>query len=190
LTSKRVRRFCTICQRIRIDTFCGTRCRKCYASLNNRRFWKNNRKYCVKKQQEYRKRSYVIEKDIKLRNSSGYKAERKEYYQNNKDKIMKKFNYRHRVGKANSKARGRSWTISKKLHRVLLNKNCHYCNKSLLNETGAALDRIDNNKGYHKDNVLPCCGACNKIRNTNLTVKEMEVAMKAVLQYRKLNEKD
>lgn len=46
------------------------------------------------------------------------------------------------------------------------------------------LDRKDNSLGYIIDNVLPCCGDCNKVRNTVLTVEEMEVAMKAVLVFR------
>lgn len=34
------------------------------------------------------------------------------------------------------------------------------------------------------NNVLSCCGTCNFIRQDLLTVEEMEVAMKAVLNFR------
>ena len=47
------------------------------------------------------------------------------------------------------------------------------------------LDRLDNSKGYSKDNCVVCCTMCNKIRNAYLTHDEMIVAMKAVLEYRK-----
>jgi hypothetical protein len=64
-------------------------------------------------------------------------------------------------------------------------KGCHYCFSSLLTETGIGLDRINNNLGYSLDNVLPCCGNCNKIRQDKLTVEEMKVAMSAIINYRK-----
>ena len=69
----------------------------------------------------------------------------------------------------------------------LLQQGCHYCGEGLENSTKSGLDRINNSKGYTLDNVLPCCGACNQIRGDNLTVQEMEVAMKAILDYRKMN---
>jgi hypothetical protein len=67
------------------------------------------------------------------------------------------------------------------------NQGCYYCGDSLLNKSGSSLDRRDNNLGYSLENVLPCCGKCNKIRNTFLTVEEMKVAMTAVLLYRSSN---
>ena len=66
----------------------------------------------------------------------------------------------------------------------LINSGCFYCNSDLLNETGAGLDRLDNNKGYIIDNVVPCCGKCNQIRNVHLTSDEMLVAIKAVMKYK------
>jgi hypothetical protein len=61
---------------------------------------------------------------------------------------------------------------------------CVYCG-SLIRGIGSGLDRINNSKGYIIDNVNPCCGTCNDIRGDNLTVEEMKVAMRAVLDYRK-----
>lgn len=70
-------------------------------------------------------------------------------------------------------------------YESLVKKGCYYCGKSLLNETGSALDRKDCTKGYTSDNVLPCCGQCNQIRNVHLTVEEMKIAMTAVLEFRR-----
>jgi len=39
---------------------------------------------------------------------------------------------------------------------LLLNNHCHYCGSEV---TG--LDRVDSGKGYHADNVQPCCRDCN-----------------------------
>jgi len=65
------------------------------------------------------------------------------------------------------------------------NSGCIYCSKILTNETGCGLDRLDNNEGYIKTNVVPCCGKCNQIRNNHLTHDEMKIAMNAVLEYRR-----
>jgi hypothetical protein len=63
-------------------------------------------------------------------------------------------------------------------------KGCFYCKKDVSMVSGIALDRINNERGYTKDNVLPCCGICNLIRGDNLTVNEMEIAMWAIIEFR------
>lgn len=83
------------------------------------------------------------------------------------------------------KSENRELSISRQQFVDLLAKPCIYCNKSLLNETGCALDRLDNTKDYTFTNVVPCCGSCNQIRNIHLTHDEMKVAMAAVVEFRK-----
>jgi len=87
--------------------------------------------------------------------------------------------------KSSSKSRGLSLTISLQEYENLVAKPCHYCGKTLEKERGCSLDRILNDKGYELDNILPCCGACNQIRNVHLTSEEMKVAMDAVILFRK-----
>jgi len=48
----------------------------------------------------------------------------------------------------------------------ILMKPCHYCGSSKY--VGA--DRIDNNIGHIKTNVIPCCHTCNTVRNDNFSV--------------------
>ena len=100
------------------------------------------------------------------------------------DKAEQKIRDRFSHGKADAKEGKRTWRITLDEYKELLHQNCHYCNKELLPATGVNLDRIDSSKGYTLDNVLPCCGDCNIIRNTKLTVREMEVAMQAVMRLR------
>ena len=102
----------------------------------------------------------------------------------NRDKL--KYGYKWRLQRLESKCRTKNYEIDIDLEHYtsLLNKGCHYCNASLNKETGAGLDRINNNKGYTMNNIIPCCGKCNQIRNIHLTKEEMEVAMKAILQHR------
>ena len=88
---------------------------------------------------------------------------------------------------AKRKKQGREIGLSITLEEYaeLMKNNCHYCNKTLIDEkSGGSLDRIDNSKGYHLDNVLPCCKVCNQVRGDNLTVEETEVVIKALLEFR------
>lgn len=57
---------------------------------------------------------------------------------------------------------------------------CHYCGGALP-ESGKALDRKDNTRGYYIDNVVPCCRTCNEIKLDNLTYEEM-LAVSALLK--------
>jgi hypothetical protein len=60
---------------------------------------------------------------------------------------------------------------------------CSYCGGPLPT-AGAGLDRLDNSKGYDLDNVVPCCGDCNRLRGDRLTPEETRVAVQAIQQYR------
>lgn len=79
--------------------------------------------------------------------------------------------------------------------RVLAEKNCVYCgakptppnNKAHDKLNGAweynGLDRIDNNKGYIKGNVQPCCTKCNKLKS-NLEEKDFLDHIQTIVSYR------
>ena len=53
----------------------------------------------------------------------------------------------------------------------ILTKECVYCGDIL----HVGCDRIDNNKGHTKDNVVPCCYTCNCARNNNFSFDEMKL---------------
>ncbi len=49
----------------------------------------------------------------------------------------------------------------------LIRKPCHYCGKLRVNANGLmGIDRLDNAKGYTSDNVVSCCGICNRAKDT------------------------
>ena len=55
------------------------------------------------------------------------------------------------------------------MKKNITSKPCTYC-ESIQN---IGCDRVDNNIGHTKDNVIPCCTTCNTVRNKNFTVAEM-----------------
>lgn len=58
----------------------------------------------------------------------------------------------------------------------IITKPCIYCGDT--HRVGC--DRIDNDKGHTKNNVVPCCYDCNCARNNNFTFNEMKEIGKAI----------
>jgi hypothetical protein len=77
--------------------------------------------------------------------------------------------------------RGISVSISKEEFAHLISLPCTYCGSPASNEEqGIHLDRLNNDLGYVLDNVVPCCGACNMMRQNHYTSDEFKV-LRAVL---------
>jgi len=67
---------------------------------------------------------------------------------------------------------------------IIKDSECHYCSKDLIfskytrdenkDYTSRAyqLDRKDNNIGYTKENVVPCCWNCNRMKSDIYTYEE------------------
>jgi hypothetical protein len=114
-----------------------------------------------------------------------------------KNKNPEKEKARHLTPKArfiNAKngaaTRGKIWNITFERFSEMLELPCHYCNNVLCSKEGygSGLDRIENEKDYNPDNVIPCCKICNSVRNNYFTVEETKVAVQAIVTYRKMNE--
>ena len=58
----------------------------------------------------------------------------------------------------------------------ILTKSCIYCGDT--HRIGC--DRLDNNKGHTKNNVVPCCLECNTARNNNFSFEEMKILGKTI----------
>lgn len=83
---------------------------------------------------------------------------------------------------------GRGWTLTKEEYLLLVKDPCTYCGGPLP-KYGAGLDRLDNKRGYHADNVTPCCTICNLSRRDHFTPDEMRrfigPAVRAIRQTRR-----
>lgn len=157
------------------------------------RFYQKNKERLNKKQLEL----YYADKEKFTRRGKEFRQRNKEKYQKRRQtphvkallyKQNRNINSKYRFLKYQAKARHITFNITKiEYSELVLDKFCHYCTKSVMLEAGGSLDRINNDLGYSCDNVLVCCRDCNQLRGDRLTVKETEIAINAILEYRKNN---
>lgn len=65
------------------------------------------------------------------------------------------------------------FSLSREEFKLLTSQNCYYCNKepSQIKKSKISfykyngIDRVDNSKGYTKNNSVSCCGECNKSKH-------------------------
>ncbi len=60
--------------------------------------------------------------------------------------------------------------ISEEEFNSISSQCCYYCDKEGLN----GIDRFDNNKGYQKDNCVPCCKHFNYVKG-NLSKEDFDI---------------
>tara|TARA_R110001583_G_C5552239_1_gene400418 strand:+ start:18 stop:614 length:597 start_codon:yes stop_codon:yes gene_type:complete len=64
-----------------------------------------------------------------------------------------------------SKYRKGRHTLTREYFIELRHKPCTYCNREATIIESNSVDRIDSSKDYTKNNVQPCCGVCNLMKN-------------------------
>jgi hypothetical protein len=91
------------------------------------------------------------------------------------------FNALYGQYRKNSKGRKINFDLTKDEFRKITSLNCYYCGiephqyyRSIHNSGDYiynGVDRLDSSKGYISDNVVPCCGVCNRAKS-DMTVNE------------------
>lgn len=81
-----------------------------------------------------------------------------------------------------AKKRSIHFGISKTLFDSLILKPCFYCNYHKEGEVHG-IDRVDNQKGYIEENVVPCCETCNVLKGSQHP-QEFIDKMLAIHQYK------
>jgi hypothetical protein len=63
-----------------------------------------------------------------------------------------------------SSKRGYNVELNFEDYKELITKSCYYCNHYVESEA-IGIDRINNSLGYTKENCVPCCEICNRIKS-------------------------
>mgnify|MGYP001565349624 CR=1 FL=1 len=103
-----------------------------------------------------------------------------QYRRKNRETLQGGFN---RI-KRDAIRRKKEFTLSLKEIRNFFDKKCAYCGEKI---KGCRLDRIDNDKGYIKNNIISCCSICN-IMKGKLTKKEFIKKCKKVAGFARYSE--
>lgn len=97
---------------------------------------------------------------------------------------------RFSIAKNLARRRNKEWILSFEEYETIAVLPCHYCNNILGKvEAGGGIDRIDNDRGYSVDNVVSCCGTCNKIKNDSLNFEEAKKVICVILEMRGLTKR-
>jgi len=121
-------------------------CTDCKKAIANKRVRKSYNKH----KEKYRK--YAIKHYYE--NLDYYKKQNKKY----SESPIKKLN----TYKNSAKRRNVVFKLDMDLFMEYWNKPCFYCGSEIKT---IGLDRIDNNKGYVENNIIPCCKACNSMKS-------------------------
>lgn len=73
-----------------------------------------------------------------------------------------------RAAKREAKKRGLAWELDRDFARHLLFCRCYYCGASPPDPDEGYLngiDRVNNNRGYVRGNIVPCCWICNQMKS-------------------------
>lgn len=81
---------------------------------------------------------------------------------------QKSLNYRYRFYQKRAEKKKISFDFTKEEFHDLIFQTCFYCGKystgGRYKDDYCGIDRLDSNKGYTKDNCVPCCHTCNVMK--------------------------
>lgn len=158
----------------------------------NRKLLQEKRKQWITRNPDKRKlynenRAKAV-KIRKLNDPEFRKKQSKSYRDRYRNKIknsLRQPNLKYSNIKSKAKSRGLEFSITLEEYTKLISgSKCYYCKVSVESSPGGSLDRINNETGYNINNVLPCCGTCNRMRNNFVTVEEFKVMMDSLLVFR------
>ena len=150
------------------------RCWKCKKifPLDAEHFYRNKNEIaglqyiCKECSRKNRKRYYHKNVEKERKYSKEYRASNKEYFKEWRRKYLNTVKGKYNSYKCDANRRNKKeWNLTLEEFERIIKQPCAYCGEK--GENGlVGVDRLDNNKGYVKGNVIPCCAVCNHMKWT------------------------
>lgn len=154
-------------------------CRRCYYREYDRTPKRRAYKHSYNISEPRREYARQFSKTERFRtNMKRYQATEK--FTKNIDKYQTSIKGRFKAGIAQAKRRNQIWTIDFESYQQMIG---HYC-KGALSLKGHGLDRKNNNLNYSIDNVVACCGGCNRTKGDRLSYEEIVAISELLLKMR------
>ena len=162
---------------------------------STRRAWeKKNREKLREYHKKYHQKWYQENKEKRQQQIKEYGKTHKEdsvrrtqkYTAKNKEKVYsygrgynKTIAGNYRIYKSNARKKNNEFTLSLEEFTEIVVFPCTYCGES---ENRIGIDRIDNEKGYTKENSTSCCKVCNYMKR-KMSVKEFLQHIDKIYKY-------
>lgn len=162
---------------------------------DNEEFKLSHKQYNQKYQKEHRtERSAATikwrQENPEKTKESNRKTNNKNTEKRKKEKWHQRLNNRFSMLISRAKKRNIMCTLTYEQFVECVSQPCYYCNFELGRPVvaGCGIDRLSSKCGYIDGNVVSCCTICNRIKGDFLTPEETVVAVKSIIEFRKMKE--
>ena len=165
----RILSFCTTNNCIRVSYLKNGLCKKCL----------QQQPLIMEQRYQWQIKNVSRRKEILKKYNAGIK------HKSTHKKYRSTLSGRYNILRNGASRRGFELHISKEEYKIIMEKvdfNCFYCTCYV--GAGSALDRINNLGHYTLENVIVCCGECNKLRGARMTVEETLEIVKTLQKLR------
>lgn len=156
-------------------------CKECQREQRKRRKPKidewllNNQERVKDKRKQYSKENSDKKRKYNQDNKEHLAQKRKEYEENNKEKVRQQrrksrhsLSTRYKKYKREAEERNFDFELTIEEFDEITKSPCFYCGELPEDEFGnqfTGVDRIDSQLGYYKNNCVPCCFICNRMKS-------------------------
>lgn len=131
--------------------------RRAYVKEYNRRYREKNKEKIRQLMRKY----YLANREKEIEYAKEWRKNNKERHKKVRQKYLETTRGRLNSVKSSANTRNIEYKLSEKQALEIMEQDCHYCG----DDYKIGIDRIDSNTGYIKNNCVPCCAMCNRMKS-------------------------
>jgi len=133
-------------------------------------FWYQRRNYleCRRYRKDTAKAYSFVYQEKKNKLQAERRAKNPKKFKEETNKFHRTLKGRFRTLKSMAKRRQIEVVLSLGQYEKVVSGSCFYC-RGKLPEAGHGIDRVDSQKGYITENIVPCCKTCNLAKHVQST---------------------